>query len=69
MSDTAIPEEKIPSFIAAIEDRPPIWNYRLQSSFRDKQKLLAEVAALFDVPGENGLQLRTTIQLTRPSHM
>lgn len=50
--NTSITEEKIIEFISAIEQRPNLWNYRLKSSFREKQKDMAAVAEIFNVPGE-----------------
>ena len=66
--ESFIPEDQIPKFIKEIESCANIWNYRLQSSFRQKQKGMAAVAHIFnDPPGKFSL-LHTISATTRTTN-
>ena len=50
--DDKIKDSDIPQFIAEIESRSNIWNFRKATSYKKKQKELEEVAELFGVSGK-----------------
>ena len=65
--ESFIPEDQIPKFIKEIESCANIWNYRLQSSFRQKQKEMAAVAHIFNDRGKFSL-LHTISAKTRTTN-
>ncbi|KAF6040727.1 hypothetical protein EB796_000962 [Bugula neritina] len=49
MATQKINENYVINFIAEIESRPNIWNYKIKGSYKTKNKELAEVAKAFNV--------------------